>query len=130
MSEFDYDQLDPGIRRTVKTLRTWGFDTTDSGDGKKVGMECALPFPHVAMLSHPDELALDAEYLRGLVDACLALRGQRVQSMGEDPGAQVSIQASYDPVSKTGLLELFGFSDELLPADENMPPSLCQPVKP
>ena len=26
--------MNPGIAYTVKTLREWGFDTTDSGDGQ------------------------------------------------------------------------------------------------
>lgn len=29
----NYDQIDPGIRATVKLLRAEGFETTDSGDG-------------------------------------------------------------------------------------------------
>jgi hypothetical protein len=33
MSEFDYTQLDPGIRDTVRRLRHYDFNTTDSGDG-------------------------------------------------------------------------------------------------
>lgn len=33
LAQIDYDDLDPGIRDTVRLLRAHGFETTDSGDG-------------------------------------------------------------------------------------------------
>lgn len=47
MTDIDYNDLDPGIRDTVRLLRTAGFETTDSGDGGKTDMECSIEFPHV-----------------------------------------------------------------------------------
>jgi len=49
----DYDQISPGVRDLVRELRGRGFETTDSGDGSNhaAGMECALPFRHVAIVT-------------------------------------------------------------------------------
>jgi len=51
-SEEFYESLSPGIRKLVRKLNEWGFDTTDSGDGTnyKEGMECAVPYPMVVIL--------------------------------------------------------------------------------
>lgn len=47
--DFDYDQLDAGIRDVVRRLHAQGFETTDSGDGTKAAdMSCAVPWPMVA----------------------------------------------------------------------------------
>lgn len=48
MTDIDYNEIDPGIRHVVKALNDAGYETTDSGDGTKVGMDCAMDFPHVA----------------------------------------------------------------------------------
>ena len=44
----DYNEIDPGIRHVVKAINDAGYETSDSGDGTKVGMECAVDFPMVA----------------------------------------------------------------------------------
>ena len=51
-SEEFYESLSPKIRKLVRKLNEWGFDTTDSGDGTnyKEGMECAVPYPMVVIL--------------------------------------------------------------------------------
>jgi hypothetical protein len=53
MDDLDYSQLDAGIRDAVRFVRSYGFVTTDSGDGRlegnKAEMEGALPFPHVVV---------------------------------------------------------------------------------
>jgi hypothetical protein len=63
--DFDYEQLDPDIRETVRLLREHDFETTDSGDGvtKKDWIEAgeALDFPHVAAATTPDCMIVDAE---------------------------------------------------------------------
>jgi hypothetical protein len=51
--DLDYSQLDEGIRDAVRLVRSHGFVTTDSGDGRldgaKAEMEGVLPFPHVVV---------------------------------------------------------------------------------
>lgn len=46
-------ETDAGIRGVVLALNEAGFETTDSGDGTKVGMDCAVDFPMVAGLLAP-----------------------------------------------------------------------------
>ena len=76
------NDLDAGIRFTVRFLRAHGFDTCDSGDGSKAGtMEGALDVPHVFIRSTPETLIRDADRLRELV--------------ARIPHAE--IQATYDP---------------------------------
>lgn len=51
MDDITRDGLAEGIKWLVIALRAAGFHTCDSGDGSahKAGMECALPFRHVAL---------------------------------------------------------------------------------
>ena len=60
VNELDYQQLDPGIRDTVRRLRAAGYQTTDSGDGRSKPQAWfdsgeALPFPHVFIVLPPEE---------------------------------------------------------------------------
>lgn len=58
-----YEDLDPGIREVVRTLRDAGFCTTDSGDGSKASwMEGALEFPHVACMTSRTHMFSEADY--------------------------------------------------------------------
>ena len=63
---FDYEQVDPGIRDVVRTLRDAGFDTTDSGDGSKAAtMSCAVPWPMVAaVVDDVDTLLSESRRMR------------------------------------------------------------------
>jgi hypothetical protein len=64
MDEIDYSQLDEGIRDAVRFVRSRGFVTTDSGDGRlegaKAEMADTLPFPHV-VVQLDDTLTMVAE---------------------------------------------------------------------
>jgi hypothetical protein len=66
--DLDYSQLDPGIREVVRLVRSYGFVTTDSGDGvskvaKHGPMDGVLPFPHV-VVRLDDEATMIAETKR------------------------------------------------------------------
>lgn len=62
MKPCDYEALDSGIRETVRLLRNEGFETTDSGDGvSKPQDERVYPMPHVAAVTSPDIMVLQAE---------------------------------------------------------------------
>lgn len=65
MEEINYDELDSGIRETVKILQGAGFDTCDSGDGVSKSPEeyedgTALPFAHVVTLIEPEAMVSEA----------------------------------------------------------------------
>lgn len=92
----DYNQLDPGIRETVKWLNSIGFRTTDSGDGvSKSDMECAMCIPNVAIETTKSSLIDDTDYLDFLL-------------LGSDTH---QIQASYDPRDGTAIILLLDFDD-------------------
>lgn len=105
VDDLNYDDLDPGIRSTVRWLRGHGYDTCDSGDGRTKfeaaaargepidpdDNECGVtPHPHVAIQVHPDRLVEEADRLCGLLrDA-----GIKVGPLDFHDGP--SIQATYD----------------------------------
>lgn len=105
----DYEALDPGIRETVRWLNAEGFETSDSGDGhSKRDMECAQPFPHVAVPIMPELLVKGADLLREL----LASRGITLSAIG---GENPCIQASYDPAAGgSAFIVLMNVDDSLL----------------
>jgi hypothetical protein len=108
MVDTDIEEMNPGIRRTVAFLRSLGFTTTDSGDGKTHEHECDRDEPYVVMsVEEPYELAREADRL------CRALEnhGIHVTAVGEGAPA---IQASYDPANGIGVLDLMGLDDDLL----------------
>lgn len=68
----NYDDLDPGIRDTVRAVNDAGFFTTDSGDGVSKPPEWfesgdAIPVPHVVVASSPYSLVRDANALARLL---------------------------------------------------------------
>lgn len=117
-----YEELDSGIRATVRWLNENGFRTTDSGDGRskyangdECAMDCAMPFPNVAILTNPSDLATECERLSEL----LRERGIPPVPMGSEiePG-NIHIQGSYDPTLESDVrsfILLFGLDDSMLP---------------
>lgn len=103
-----WDDLDDGIRETVRWLWSIGFQTTDSGDGRRQGAKADMPeaidVPHVFMVCEPGLLIVQADSLRREI----AARGISVES--------VSIEATYFPLEGVGAIQLFGISDEMLAA--------------
>ena len=128
VDDIDYDTLDSGIRETVRWLRSCGYDTVDSGDGKEKfapgekalpmqptedgeGMlvDCRLDFPHVFIRIEPHMLVTQANVLRDL------LRDAGIVVTPCSPDG-VSIQGSYDPVDSSAMLMIHGLHDGLWPA--------------
>lgn len=98
-----YDSLDPGIRETVRWLNDHNFDTTDSGDGTKRDMECAMGVSNVAIrVFYEERLVSEADRLLMLIRQC---------GIKTYPNM---IQASYDPVDKIGIILLMGIDDKAL----------------
>lgn len=113
MRESDLDRLTPGIRRTVEFLVSKGFETTDSGDGcSNEGMECAMPFPNVAMTCIPTDLIFEARRLMRV----LAEVGVTVEPLGPDEdGPQAPhIEVNYDPSNDIGFIMLLYVDDQVL----------------
>src|SRR3954462_13626570 len=65
LQDSDGSNLDPHIRQTVARLRSWGFETTDSGDGRSKFLEgtadeTTLTEPHVFCRVDPDKMNCEA----------------------------------------------------------------------
>jgi hypothetical protein len=105
--DFDISKIDPGVRMLVALLRQHGFDTTDSGDGSKDG----LNVPHVHMVCHAQLLAFEADRLHRV----LSLHGVTLHPISEDT-THGCIQATYDPadVDSTATISLLGVNDSML----------------
>ena len=105
--DVDYDELNPGIRETVRWLRSLGFETIDSGDGETHEYECDRDGAYVCILCRSSALAKEARRLmRALLD-----RGIMVGPVYE---GTTHIQASYDPANGFAVIELVGVTDAML----------------
>jgi len=106
----NYDELDPGIRKTVRWLNELGFETTDSGDGI-TKLEAGWPedeliaCPHVVIKVPPQMLVRAARNLK----THLEYAGFCVEPTGY---SNISIQASYDPTDDSAIIVLLGISDK------------------
>jgi hypothetical protein len=100
--------LNPGIRLTVAALSAAGFETCDSGDGETHQEECDREGPYVVIKSTSRDLTADA------ADLTLFLRhnGIEVVQIGCEG---VQIQATYDPVDDSAVIDVSGIHDRLLP---------------
>ena len=108
MSDVDYDMLNPGIRETVRWLRSLRFETVDSGDGETHEYECDRDEPYVVMHCYGhEELKENAD---GLMRALMDL-GITVSPVGMGP---VYIQATYDPADGLAFIDLVGVNDAML----------------
>lgn len=111
--EANYDELDPGIRETVRWLRFYGFDTHDSGDGKTKledgDTRCVETVANVHMaVANPEEMVKECTRLRDLLKS----RGVKLKEIG--PNQAPHIQGSYDPVRDAAIISLWCVDDELL----------------
>jgi len=67
---------DPCVRPIVEALLERGFDATDSGDGAKTDMDCALDFPHVAGMAPTFAFVADLEqHAADIADVASAISG-------------------------------------------------------
>ena len=131
--QFDYSELDPGIRNSVKFLRNHGFWTTDSGDGQtkfSTGQYDAaevLDFPHICIVVEPRNMIEESRKLA----AVLGGHGVQVQQRGLrhldpqwyesqdeaptwDVKQAVEVEASYDPMTDIAVIMVSYINDELL----------------
>lgn len=114
MSNFDPNDLDPGIRRTVLWLGSLGYQTSDSGDGRsKPKRQRVLDIPHVVI----------TVLARNLLDETDALI-QAVAELGipevpwdqdtEDAPNNPMVEGSYSG-GNTALITVINLHDGILP---------------
>lgn len=118
--DINYDQIDPGIRETVRKLNEAGFVTTDSGDGvhkfspdfsyengnKPDGHE-VLDYPHVVIQVELDNMVSETDRLFNLV-----------KSWGLDIWEH-QVQLTYCP-GQSPMIMLSGVNDQGIVEDEMM----------
>ena len=112
MTDFNYDELDSGIRETVRWLRDRGYDTTDSGDGvSKGGTEQAstmLNFPHVVIRIVPNKMIHESVRLwETLVE-------HGIDFEPKNPGYDPGIEVNYSPLDGVATIMLLEIDDKLM----------------
>ena len=100
LTDAELETLNPGIRHTVQTLRKWGFDTRDSGDGSTHQFECDLPHPYVHIITPPATMASETDRLIGLLKSA-GINFADCPHPQEDPEGAAKhpcVEASYLPL--------------------------------
>ena len=115
MDQKTIDGLSPRIRKLVVWLNKNIHRTTDSGDGSnhEEGMECAVPFPMIAIIVTPFTMVSEAyRLLNDLRELGIDLKkiGRKGHKADE---TTPSIQATFDPVDQTAVIILANVTDEM-----------------
>jgi hypothetical protein len=107
---FNYDQLNPGIRRVVRFLHVHLFESINSGDGRTHVCECDADYPFVTIRVAPSLMAQEADRLYKL------LTDEGIEFTGTDEeGHGTSIEATYWPADgEDAWISLLGVDDEML----------------
>jgi hypothetical protein len=105
--------IDPGVCKLVELLRTHGFETTDSGDGKAklaegAPLEDALDYPHVFIKTSRDELVDTANKVMMLLEE------NGVQLSVDNDTGEPFVTASYDPADESAVVGVIGVQDTML----------------
>lgn len=96
------------IQDVVEFLQSERFNTVDSSDGETHEDECDCDMPYVAISVKHSSLL---DYHANRVKYALQRSGIEPTPVGEDG---VSIQATFDPVDDTALIEVIGLTDSML----------------
>jgi hypothetical protein len=114
---FDYEQLDPGIRRLVAWLRENGFRTTDSGDGKTkldagfTEEDGVSAYPHVAISVAPSKLVREANRL---ADLLYSVHRVLVCPTPPEPNGDPDLDAFYNVADRRAMMVLMHVDDSKL----------------
>lgn len=113
MADFDYEAINPGVRRLVRFLREHGFETCDSGDGVTREFECDPGFPYVHMRVNAGDMVDLSVRLHNLL---LPFVDFHPECKTEDEQmAAPMIEASFSPVDLIATLSIFNVTDTNLP---------------
>lgn len=111
MNAINIEELNPNITQTVLRLRSYGFETTDSGDGETHDYDCDRDYPYVVMRLPPSAVV-------GLRQACNVLarivETEFVTTIGPVGCDGAWIQGDYDPSNNIAMITLAGVTDDML----------------
>jgi hypothetical protein len=121
MGDVKYEDLDPGIRETVRRLRDWGLNTSDSGDGVTKLLpgsgwdpEEVINIPHVYMVEDSKTfIELSTRLLHFLLGEGVVIKTQ-TEALTDFPEAGW-IECIYDPVDDLAVIGLFRVTDDSWP---------------
>lgn len=106
MDDVNYEELDPGIRRTVKLIRDHGFVTTDSGDGRSKGA-FGEDYPHVYCNLGP------GIWKQAVRDLLLGLRAAVTPSgLAKFDSGEATVQTTWSPLDEVTVLTVVGICDD------------------
>lgn len=101
--------LNPGIKKLVHFLRSRGFDTCDSGDGRTRDYECDRDHAYVAMMCEPEVMVREAHRLHRTVQEVLEIPLGALNEEGTTP----CVEAAYQPAwGDFAILELLNVRDD------------------
>lgn len=125
MNPFNYEQLDPGIRETVRFFHEHDFITCDSGDGVSKleagemmddDYSSFMDVPHVVIVAAPFALVDVADRVATVLSK-VGIKLTPATPEGMDDGSQVVVEASYSPNDGHAVVVVTGLDDQkLLPA--------------
>lgn len=101
------DQLNPGIVKTVKLLNSYGFKTTDSGDGETHDHKCDRDEGYVVVV-----LEVHQEMVQSADTIYKLLKDRGVVDFGTEGGTLIS--SSYSPYDGFRLVDIHGIHDRML----------------
>lgn len=114
MQHDDIPDLNPGIRKLVKLLRSHGFKTTDSGDGETHLHACDREYGYVVIhVEDPSKLVRESHRLESLL-ASVGIATGVIPPPDEESGP--FIQANYSPGDGFALLDLSYVHDRMMGA--------------
>lgn len=114
-----YEELDPGVRETVRRLRAAGFRTTDSGDGvSKLAAgwpeEEIILRPHVFIsVDHWSDLMTTTRTLYQYLLTRVNITSQSHALTENPPPREGYIEATYDPCDETCLIAVYNVTDDM-----------------
>lgn len=101
LENIDYQDLNPNVRATVRRLRSWGYETTDSGDGTST-IDCAVDQPMISI-----NVATPTAMVAGVRDIYDRLRSAGVEMYAADRGVQGTVGG--EDMSYT--IQIYGVTD-------------------
>lgn len=118
IDDIKYEELDIGIRNLVRLLRSKGFETTDSGDGKSKFENntacCAEPVSNVYIEVNATRMVAESHRLMEVIrdntiEGTLESTIRNEELEMDVP--RVLIEASYSPIEGTAILMIHGLLD-------------------
>lgn len=116
------DDINPGILTTVQWLRSHGFHTVDSGDGKTHDCECDLPVPYVHMRVAAENMVAECRRLARL----LGSEWIAVQPMDAENSVPC-LQCSWDVADGEGMGIISLYNVTIQPLGEEPPATPSAP---